>query len=973
MSDTSLVFNLVTRDQTGEGLSQARERFDTAAAGIGAGVGMALGAGIVQNLNVESANSKLAAQLGLGATEAAEAATVSAAVYGNAWGDSVETVNLAIKGVYQNIGDTSSAEGGLEAVTTKALALADTFDQDLTMTTAAVGQLMRTGLADSADEAFDIITTGLGTSADKAGDFLETLNEYSTQWRRVGLDGQTATGLIAQGLAHGAKDADQVGDAIGQFGEIALAGGSSVDTAFKSIGLNSATMAKMIGQGGDSAQQALQMTTDALRGTTNEQVKLNAAGTLFGDPGKIMGDALFALDPAGAAAAAGMDKAAGSTDRLVKTAGGSAAASLEEFKRKAMQQLGEAAGYFIKFATDNKAVVVPLAYTLAGLAVTVLAVKAAMITYSAVAAVVSAAQWLMDTSVMKTTVGWLRMNAVGLAVYARIAAGAVASALATAAAWTGSALVSIGTWILNVVRAAVVSAAQFAMMAARAVAWAVVMAAQWLIAMGPVGWVIAVIVGLVVLVIANWSTVQRWTGKVWDWVWKKVVSAVGLVLGAVMFLGRLPGMVGGYFGRMKDAAVRKALELVGWVGGMPGRISSGLGSMSDLLVSKGMNVVHGLWSGIQSMGGWIAGKLTSWARSVIPGPIARALGISSPSKVTRAQGRWIARGLVDGMTGSAQQVRAAAAKLSDIVADSLAPGKKRSKALGVISSGTGQLIRLANKEAGLAARMKTASKSLADQIKARAALAADVRKGILDAANITQSDTGKPVTADDILGNLMTSLGRARKFTADLASLRKKGVRSDLIEQIERAGVEQGSATAAALARADKGTIKQINSTQGALVTAATRAGAVAGDAMYGAGVRSAQGLVKGLAAQQSAIEKQMLRIAAGMKNAIKKALGIRSPSALMADEVGRWIPPGLVEGIRATAPQLDRAMSNLVRPELANPARPLTAGMASLMGAQAGGGTVTVRFEVVEGEFKKLLRKTVRVDGRGNIQILTG
>jgi len=649
VSDTSLVFNLVARDRATATLGRVKEKFDAAAAGIGAGVGLALGAGIAQSLNVEAANNKLAAQLGLGPAEAADVAQVSASVYENAWGDSVETVNLAIKGVYQNIGDTSQAEGGLEGVTTKALALADTFDQDLTMTTAAVGQLMRTGLADSADEAFDIITTGLGSSADKAGDFLETLNEYSTQWRRVGLDGQTATGLLAQGLQAGARDADQVADAIGQFGERALAGGGAVDKAFESIGLNSATMAKMIGQGGDQAEKALQMTMDGLRGAGSEQTKLNAAAALFGDPGNVLGEALFALDPATAAAAAGMDTAAGSTDRLVEKVGGSATSALEEFKRKALGRLADVAGGFVRFAMDNQAVFEPLAYTLAGLAGTVLLVKGAMITWSAVASIVAGANTIISASAWGVIGNWLRMMGIGLMAYARIAAGAVGSALATAAAWTGSALVSIGTWVLAVIRAAVVAGAQFVMMAARAVAWAAVMAAQWLIAMGPVGWVIAVIIGLVVLIIANWDTVKRWTIAVWDFVWAKIKGAAGLILGGIRLLGRIPGMVGGYFGRMKDTAVRKALDLVRWMAGLPGRIARQIGSLGSLLYDKGQSIVTGLWNGIKSMGSWLRDTLMGWAKDLIPGPIAKALGIGSPSKVmAEVVGRWIPAGVAMG-------------------------------------------------------------------------------------------------------------------------------------------------------------------------------------------------------------------------------------------------------------------------------------------------------------------------------------
>lgn len=976
MSDTSLVFNLVARDRTEQGLSSAAERFDTAAAGIGAGVAAALGVGIAANLDMEAANAKLAAQLGVGPQEAAELSKISASVYANAWGDSVQTVNDAIRGVYNNIGDVSQAEGGLEGVTTKALALAETFDQEVGPATNAVGQLIRTGLAEDADEAFDIITRGFQTSANKADDFLETINEYAVQFKRVGLSGQTAIGLIDQAIDAGARDSDQVADAIGQFGELALASSTGVQTAFQSIGLNADTMKAKLQAGGKSGQEALQMTLDALRGTKDETIRLNAATALFGDPGTVMGDALFALDPAGAAASSGMDKAAGSTDKLVATAGGSASAALETFKRKAIGQLAEVAGTFVKFAMDNQAVFEPLAYTLMGLAATVLIVKGAIMTYTAIASVVAGANAIINASTWTVIGNWLRMMGIGLMAYLRIAAGAVGSALTTAAAWTGSALVAIGTWILAVIRAAVVSTAQFLLMAAKAVAWATVMAAQWLIAMGPVGWVIATILALTALIVANWDTVKQWTGQAWDWVWQKVQAAVGFVVTGVMGLASVPGLVLGYFTGAKDAAVRKALELVGWMTGWGSRISKGMGSMSGLLYDKGVAIAQGLWNGIKSMGSWLKNTLIGWAKDIVPGPIAKALGIASPSKVTTAQGRWIARGLVAGLTGSAKQVKAASTKLADIVRDSLAPGKKRTHALKIINARSGMLGRLAAREASLADKLKKANAKLDGLRKARAKLVDDVRKGVLDSANITTlAGTDGTTSAETILTNMTDKLAQAKKFAADLAKLKAKGVRGDLIAQIASAGVEGGSAAAAALANADKSTIKQMNNTQAQIVSAANTAGNVAGNAMYGAGIQAAQGIVKGLESEQKFIEKAMLKIATGMKTAIKQALGIKSPSRLMADQVGAFIPPGVVAGIKRTAPQLDAAMRDLVHPELATPQRPLTAStMAPLMGVQAG-GAVTVRFlfDGADSEFKRMFRKLVRVDGRGQVQILTG
>lgn len=697
MSDTSLVFNLVARDQASGEVSAMGERFNTAAAGIGVGFAAVLGASVMQSMDMEAAGDKLAAQLGLGPAEAAEVAQVSAGVFKAGWGDSIETVNLAVKGVYQNIGDTSTAEGGLEGVTTKAIALASTFDQDVTMATAAAGQMMRTGLADNADEAFDILTVGLSTAADKSGDLLETFNEYSVQFKRLGIDGQTATGLIAQGLEGGARDADQVADALGQFGERALAGGTAVDDAYKSIGLNADTMAGKIGKGGASAEEALGLTLNKLRGTKDEQVRLNAAAALFGDPANVMGDALYALDPATAAAAAGMDKAGGAADRMAKQVSDNPKAAFESFKRTVMVELGDAAGFIGVFAMENQGAIKPLMYTFAGLAALVLTVKGAMIVYSAVSAVVAAAHWVMDTSVMKTTAGWIRMNAVGLASYARLGAAAVLSAARTAAAWVGSALVSIGTWVAAVVRAALTAVAQFALMAARAVAWALVMAAQWLIAMGPIGWVIAVVIGLVALIIANWSKVKAWTVAAWNAVVSKVKGAGAAIVSGVK--GAVASALAAW-NSFKAGVVTRAAGLVTYVKSIPGKIKSALGSLGSLLTGAGKNVVRGLLNGIVSMGGWLAGKLTSFAKNSIPGPIAKALGINSPARLLADEiGHWVPPGIAMGAEDNRGVLDKTMASLVTVPAPvgAMAAGRQMAPAMAAPMYGPGygqQVVRL---------------------------------------------------------------------------------------------------------------------------------------------------------------------------------------------------------------------------------------------------------------------------------------
>lgn len=213
----------------------------------------------------------------------------------------------------------------------------------------------------------------------------------------------------------------------------------------------------------------------------------------------------------------------------------------------------------------------------------------------------------------------------------------------------------------------------------------------------PVFWIIAAIVALVAVVVLI-ATKTTWFQTAWSVAWGFIqsttdaaVSGVGTALG---WFGSLPGRLGGWFGSAKDAAVGKVTELTTWLTGLPGRtasalaglpgslgrsaragfqafrtaagqraaeflvwvrgmprrIASGIGSLGGLLTGKGRDVVRGLWRGIKSMGGWLRETLIGWAKSIIPGPVAKALGINSPSRVMADQvGRWIPAGIVDGI------------------------------------------------------------------------------------------------------------------------------------------------------------------------------------------------------------------------------------------------------------------------------------------------------------------------------------
>ncbi|MCK9922458.1 phage tail tape measure protein [Frankia sp. AgPm24] len=581
-------------------VKKAGERISTAAGAIGAGIGAGLAAGLSTAIDNEAAGDKLVAQLGASGQRATELADAQANVYASAWGDSMDDVGTAIRGVEQNIGDLgASATGGLEGMTTKALALAQTFDQDLNVTTAAAGQLMRTGLASSADEAFDIITAGLQSAANKSDDYLETLNEYSTQWRRVGLDAKTATGLLSQGLQAGARDADQVADAIGQFGERALAGGSSVDEAFKSIGLNSQQMATMIGAGGDQAKNALQMTMDALRGTGNEQTKLNAAAALFGDPGNVLGAALFALDPATAAASAGMQNVTGAADRMVEGVSGNPSRALEEFKRTAQQRLAEIASGFVTFAMNNQGVMQPVAIALAVLAGAILTVKVGMTAWSA-----AQTAWGVATKIA-TGVQWafnaaMSANPVSLIIIAVLAlvAGIVALYMKSETARD----------IINGAFSGIWSAIQAVYNWTRD-NWPLLLS----ILTGPIG----IAVGQIV---AHWDKIKSGALTVINWVrdnWPLVVSLLTGPIGAAVV------QIVTHWDKIKSAGA----AVLDWFKGLPGALGSALSTVGQIIYApfkSAFNSVAQAWNNSVgkvgfSVPGWVpklGGK--SWSIPDIP-------------------------------------------------------------------------------------------------------------------------------------------------------------------------------------------------------------------------------------------------------------------------------------------------------------------------------------------------------------------
>jgi hypothetical protein len=318
------------------------------AAGFAAAAALA-GAAFVKGFSDAMANEmnmdKLYAQMGIedGSAFAEDLGKVAGDLYAGAYGESLGQVNEAIRGIFTaGVVPEDVDNGTLESLSAKALDLAAVFDKDVNEVTRAAGQLMRNGLAKNADEAFDIITRGFQQGADTGGDYLDTINEYGTKFRDLGLDGVAATGLISQAMRAGARDSDFAADALKEFSIRAIDGSKTTVDAYASMGISSSDMAADIAAGGDRAKAALDLTLDSLRAIEDPVLRDATAVKLFGTKAEDLGDSLYAMDPSSATQALG--EVTGAAEKMGDTFADNAGTKIESFKRTVSTALANFVG-----------------------------------------------------------------------------------------------------------------------------------------------------------------------------------------------------------------------------------------------------------------------------------------------------------------------------------------------------------------------------------------------------------------------------------------------------------------------------------------------------------------------------------------------------------------------------------------------------------------------------------------------------
>lgn len=267
------------------------------ATAAGVGIGLALLGGIENMFEQKKIGGLLVAQTGATTASAAQLGNTAGQIFTDNFGESLDQVGEAMKAVFQNhLIDVNANQADIKTITESAMTAAQVVGEDVNNIARAAEQLVRTGLANSVSDAMDLITHASQQGLNASEDLLDTVTEYSTKFRDLGLSGQEAFGLIDQAVTAGARDTDTAADALKEFAIRAEDGSATTARGFQEVGLNANQMGQMIASGGASAHKALELTLNGLRSIHDPVLRDQAAVDLFGTKAEDLGDALFAMN-----------------------------------------------------------------------------------------------------------------------------------------------------------------------------------------------------------------------------------------------------------------------------------------------------------------------------------------------------------------------------------------------------------------------------------------------------------------------------------------------------------------------------------------------------------------------------------------------------------------------------------------------------------------------------------------------------
>lgn len=229
--------------------------------------------------DVDKAMNSFAASTGASKAEMEDYQNVLEKIYANNYGEDFQDIADSMALVKKNLGDLSDEQ--LQNITESAFTLRDTFEYDITESSRAA-KAMIDNFGISGEEAMNLIAAGAQNGLDYSGELIDSINEYSVQFAKIGFSADDMFKIFEKGAESGAFNLDKVGDAVKEFSIRAIDGSDSTKAGFTSLGLNADEMAAKFSKGGESAKSAFKETVKALASIEDPLAQNTAGVNLFG-------------------------------------------------------------------------------------------------------------------------------------------------------------------------------------------------------------------------------------------------------------------------------------------------------------------------------------------------------------------------------------------------------------------------------------------------------------------------------------------------------------------------------------------------------------------------------------------------------------------------------------------------------------------------------------------------------------------
>jgi len=295
-------------------------------------------------------------------------------------------------------------------------------------------------------------------------------------------------------------------------------------------------------------------------------------------------------------------------------------------------------------------------------------------------AIKTAAVWIAQTTLYVAQV--IAQNArMALAVglhYAAIALAATTNAIRVATTWLVQTAITTAGMIASWAVTTATVVAGWVLMGVQSLVNAARMAAAWFIALGPIGWVIAAVIALVALIIANWDTVVAATEAAWNWVMENVINPVKefttwviskiseFINSILTWWNNLVARIRAYMMIFSAVIKAKVDEVIRFFQELPGKVMGFLQSLPGRLADLGRNMVNGLMNGLAALGNRIKDFLMEKATAAW-NAVKDFFGVASPSKLMAWLGEMVVDGLANGIADNTKTVVTSALKMSDAV------------------------------------------------------------------------------------------------------------------------------------------------------------------------------------------------------------------------------------------------------------------------------------------------------------------